>query len=185
MRTIVIFCLGAAVGLAVAAARFLPRRRRDPSPPAAGLRTNGNLLQIARVGLLSVAPSTVVQDAIRSMAAERVGAILVTDSNETLKGIFTERDLMLRVVLRRRDPERTPVSAVMTSPVTIVQNNLTFDEALKEMAEKHIRHLPVVGASGNVEGMLSMRHLLGQKVENLEETLDSLAAYISADGIGG
>ena len=53
------------------------------------------------------------------------------------------------------------------------------------MAEKSIRHLPVVGASGTVEGMLSLRHLLGHKIENLEETLDSVAAYVSADGIGG
>ena len=180
-----IFCLSALIGLAVAAHRLLLWRGRNLSAPAEGLRNKGNLLRIARVGPISVGLTASVLDALRTMEAQGVGAILVTDSNETLKGILTERDVTLRVMLRKRDPDTTTVSEVMTSSPVTVLYSLTSDEALKVMAKKRIRHLPVVGESGKVEGILSLRHLLGQKAENLEQNLDSLAAHISADGIGG
>ncbi len=180
-----IFCLSALIGSAIAAHRLLLWRGRDHIASAEGLRTKGNLLRIARVGPISVALTASVLDAVRTMEAQGVGAVLVTDSNETLKGILTERDVTLRVMLRKRAPETTPVSEAMTSSPVTVQYRLTSDEALQVMAKKRIRHLPVVGESGKVEGMLSLRHLLGQKAENLEQNLDSLVAHVSADGIGG
>jgi len=53
------------------------------------------------------------------------------------------------------------------------------------MDEKHIRHLPVVNIDGKLEGMLSVRSLLHEKVEELTDQLDSLEAYFTADGAGG
>ena len=92
---------------------------------------------------------------------------------------------MRRVALPKRDPETTSMCDVMTSSVTTVRNSIAPDDALKMMVERHIRHLPVVGASGKIDGILSIRHLLLEQVQNLEGELDSLTAYISADGIGG
>ena len=111
-----------------------------------------------------------------------MGAVLVIDGDE-LKGIFTERDVMLRVALSNLDPETTSMGDVMTSYVTVVRNSTTPADALKIMVEGHIRHLPVVGASGKIDGVLSIRHLLSEHLEDLEGVLDSLTAY--SDGIGG
>jgi len=86
------------------------------------------------------------------MHEEHIGAIAVVDNNRLI-GIFSERDLMNRVVLQRRDPDNTVVGDVMTSPVITIQRTATADDALK-LDEKHIRHLPVVNTDGKLAGML-------------------------------
>ena len=118
------------------------------------------------------------------MTEESIGAIVVKEGNR-LVGIFSERDLMLRVVSEKRDPERTQIRDVMTSPVETIHRDSTVDEALKVMLEKHIRHLPILDRDGRVSGMISMRSLLHDKVEELTDQLDSLEAYFTADGSGG
>jgi len=125
-----------------------------------------------------------VLEAVGVMAQESIGAIAVTQGNRLI-GIFSERDLMLRVVSETRDPERTQVRDVMTSPVETIERDSTADDALKIMLEKHIRHLPIVDRDGKLCGMISMRSLLHEKVEELTDQLDSLEAYFTADGFGG
>jgi CBS domain-containing protein len=118
------------------------------------------------------------------MHVEHIGAVAVVKGN-TLVGIFSERDLMNRVVLQRLDVDKTHVGDVMTSPVETIRRDLTADDALKLMLEKHIRHLPVVDRNGALAGMLSVRSLLQDKVAELTDQLDSLEAYFTADGAGG
>ena len=142
-----------------------------------------SILKIANPAT-SVGPSATVMDGIRAMEEATVGAVLIVDGNE-VKGVFSERDLMLRVILAGKDPETTPIGDVMTSPVLTIEKSTAQDDALKLMWDRHVRHLPVVGDSGQVEGVVSIRHLLHDKVENLTQELDSLEAYFSADGIGG
>ena len=142
-----------------------------------------SMLKIANPAT-SVGPSATVMDGIRAMEEATVGAVLIVDGNE-VKGVFSERDLMLRVILAGKDPETTPIGDVMTSPVLTIEKGTAQDDALKLMWDHHVRHLPVVGDSGQVEGVVSIRHLLHDKLENLTQELDSLEAYFSADGIGG
>jgi CBS domain-containing protein len=142
------------------------------------------LLRIARTPLVAVAPETTVMEAVRTMAQESIGAIGVTDRDRLL-GIFSERDLMLRVVLEKRDPEKTRIREVMTTPVETINRDSTADDALKIMLEKHIRHLPIIDGGGFLCGMISMRNVLHDKVEELTDQLDSLEAYFTADGFGG
>lgn len=142
-----------------------------------------NLLKIAKPAV-TVSPTASVMDAIEAMKEATVGAVLVVNDAE-LKGVFSERDLMLRVVLEKRNPESTLVADVMTSPVVTIRKETRPDDALKTMWDRHIRHLPVVDAEGRVEAMVSIRHLLHDKVEHLTQELDSLEAFITADGIGG
>jgi CBS domain-containing protein len=142
------------------------------------------LLRIARTPLVTVKPEATVMHAVRTMAEESIGALAVTEQNR-LVGIFSERDLMLRVVSEKRDPERTHIREVMTSPVETIPRDSTADEALKVMLDKHIRHLPLVDRDGNMCGMISIRSLLHDKVEELTDQLDSLEAYFTADGFGG
>ena len=142
-----------------------------------------SLLKIA-VSATSVPPSAMVIDGIQAMMTATVGAVLILEQDELL-GIFSERDLMIRVVSKKRDPETTRIADVMTSPVLTISRNMAEDEVLSLMWDRHIRHLPIVDEFGIVEGVVSIRHLLHQKVKNLTQELDSLEAYISADGIGG
>jgi CBS domain-containing protein len=142
------------------------------------------LLRIAQSPLVAVGPQTTVLDAIRTMDHESIGAVAVMEG-ANLRGIFSERDVMLRIVLANRDPLRTLISDVMTSPVETIVRTASADDALKMMHEKHIRHLPVVETNGKVVAMLSIRNLLQEEVEDLTKQLDSLEAYFTADGAGG
>jgi CBS domain-containing protein len=142
-----------------------------------------NLLKIAKPAV-TMGPADTVMDAIEAMKEATVGAVLIVDDGQ-LKGVFSERDLMLRVVLEKKDPATTLVADVMTTPVLTIPKETPPDEALKTMWDRHIRHLPVVDAGGQVEAMVSIRHLLHDKVEHLTQELDSLEAFITADGPGG
>jgi CBS domain-containing protein len=142
------------------------------------------LLRIARTPLVTVRQNASVNEAVARMAEESIGAIAVVEGNR-LAGMFSERDLMLRVVLQKRDPDQTHIWEVMTAPVETIHRDSTTDEALKLMLERHIRHLPIIDRDGSLCGMISMRSLLHEKVEDLTVQLDSLEAYFTADGFGG
>jgi CBS domain-containing protein len=134
--------------------------------------------------VLTVSRRATVKEAIELMASGKVGSVVVVDDGR-VTGIFSERDVMLRVALEGRDPNRTTVEEVMTARVHSISMHTTGDEALRIMVQEHIRHLPVVDEQGRPQGMVSMRNLLEEKVKELHLQLDSLESYISADGIGG
>ncbi len=134
--------------------------------------------------VVTVSRTAAVMEAVELMASAKIGSVLVVDDNR-LEGIFSERDVMLRVVMEGRDPKRTKVEEVMTSSVHSISMQTTGDEALKIMVQEHIRHLPVVDEKGRAQAIVSMRSLLEEKVKELHQQLDSLESYISADGIGG
>src|SRR5687767_4574729 len=142
------------------------------------------LLRITRIPLVTISPDATVMDAVQTMHGEHIGAIAVIEETKLI-GIFSERDLMNRVVLQRLDPDKTAVREVMTSPVETIRRDLTADDAFKLMLEKRVRHLPVVGPDGSLSGMVSVRSLLHEKVAELTDQLDSLEAYFTADGAGG
>jgi len=138
----------------------------------------------ARKPAITIARDLTVIDAVRQMASLRVGAVLVLDEGWP-RGIFTERDLMLKVVLRGRDPERTRVEEVMTSPVITIKEDGTLDEAVRLMLHHHVRHLPLVNEAGHVLGMLSMRHVVRDEIDELQHSVSGLEAYLGYDGPGG
>jgi CBS domain-containing protein len=131
-----------------------------------------------------VAPDTPVLSAVELMSKNRVGAVGVVE-NDKLVGIFTERDLMERVVLKVRPPASTTVGEVMTSPVASVRGDDDPAQALETMVDRHIRHLPVTDDSNRILGVLSIRNLLQDQLERARREADSLEAFISADGSGG
>lgn len=117
--------------------------------------------------LLELAPTVTVRDAARQMADRRVGAALVVDGDQ-LVGIFTERDMMVRIVARGRDPDRTAVGEVMTSdPRTITPESSAVD-ALRLMHENGYRHLPVADLEGGIVGIVSIRDFAGAEFGQIE-----------------
>ncbi|MDZ7361720.1 MAG: CBS domain-containing protein [candidate division KSB1 bacterium] len=143
-----------------------------------------DLLKVADVPATTVAKNATVIEAINAMVKNRVGAVAIVEQG-LLKGIFTERDVMIRVVQARRNPEATRMSEVMTTPVQTIPANTSIDDALATMLEQHIRHLPITDANGRILGMLSIRNLLQRRVEDLSHELEAVDAYLTADGIGG
>jgi CBS domain-containing protein len=106
----------------------------------------------------------------------RVGAIAIVDG-EDLVGIFSERDLMQRVVVPGRDAAATPVSEVMTRDVVTASIDETVDASLAKMQQAGCRHLPVV-ESGRILSMVSMRDLLRDELEEQGEEIRHLRAYL-------
>jgi CBS domain-containing protein len=143
-----------------------------------------DLLRIAKRPATSTHPGATVQQACETMMAERVGALVVLDEGR-LVGILSERDVVARIVVPRRDAAKTLVSEVMTREVRSAKTGMTSDEAMEVMHTGRFRHLPVLDAAGQVVGMLSMRHLLRLRVEELDVTSQTLINYIAADGPGG
>jgi len=117
-----------------------------------------------------------VAEAARHMTARHVGAILVLDG-EKLRGVFSERDLMQRVVVERRDPDRTPVGSVMSTHVVSIQESASLEQAMEAMLTKGCRHLPVMRGS-RVTGFLSMRDLLHYELARKTEEIAHMRAYI-------
>lgn len=142
------------------------------------------LLKIANAQPAEVDVDFSVLEAVREMAKLKVGATAVME-NGKLVGIFTERDLMMRVVNKEQNLRETKVRDVMTSPVVTTTDKTPAVEAMDLMVERHLRHLPVVGENGQLLGMLSIRGLLHDRVDALHRELHSLDQYLLNDGPGG
>ena len=127
--------------------------------------------------LFSVEESQTVAEVARRMAELHVGAILVLNGCE-LRGVFGERDLMKRVVLERRDPDRTPVGEVMSDEVVTIDEQATLEDAMESMHSNNCRHLPVT-RDGMVVSFLSMRDLMHYELARKTEELHHMRAYIS------
>jgi len=91
----------------------------------------------------TVAPDATVYDALRLMADMNIGAVLVR-SDQTLHGIFSERDYARKVILLGKTSRETLVKEIMTSPVISVEPHWTADQCMALMTQKHVRHLPVL-----------------------------------------
>jgi CBS domain-containing protein len=143
-----------------------------------------NLLKIARVPPVVVSPEDSVKTAVNKMCEVGVGAVAVVKNGDVV-GIFTERDLMTRVVQPALSTLDTTVAKVMTPNPHVAPAEMDASDAFEFMTDKHFRHLPIAEKTGKVKGMLSVRHLMRGIVENLSHELESLNAYVGADGPGG
>jgi CBS domain-containing protein len=142
------------------------------------------LLRNSSRPVVSVQERTTVEDAVKTMVEHRIGAVIVLDG-EQMKGIFSERDVLDKIVLARRDPATTPVFAVMTSPVVAAPRNAEDAEAAETMTEHHIRHLPILDDERKVVGMVSLRHVMEERIADLEHEVNALEAYLGYDGVSG
>jgi len=126
--------------------------------------------------------STTVRDAARNMTERHIGAVLVGQGGR-LKGIFTERDLLIRVVAQNLDPDTTTLDRVMTpDPDTVAPDDHARD-LLERMRERGFRHLPVVDGD-RVVGIVSLRDLYAAAKRELEEDLQQREAFIFDTGYG-
>jgi CBS domain-containing protein len=113
--------------------------------------------------LFTVPASASVGDAVELMAQREIGAVLVMTEDELVAGIFTERDLLMRVVRAGLDTRSTPISMVMTRNVRFVTPGTTVEAAMALMHLNRHRHLLVIDGP-KVHGVVSMRDLVYQVV---------------------
>jgi CBS domain-containing protein len=106
-----------------------------------------------RAAIHSVGPDTPVAECVRTMTAEKIGALIVMDG-ERLLGIFTERDALNKVLAAGLDPVSTKVSAVMTKDPYCIPPTTTVGEAMKLVTKRRFRHLPIV-ENGKVLAVVS------------------------------
>jgi CBS domain-containing protein len=126
--------------------------------------------------IISVPPTETVVKAAQLMNERGIGGLVVTDGKR-LAGIFTERDILRRVVAQRRDPAATKVGDVMTSPVTACALETTVEECAAMMTAKRIRHLPVVGEKGLV-GLITIGDVLAYQVSEQQATIDYMHHFM-------
>ena len=141
------------------------------------------LLELARKAP-QVGPGVSVAHAVSAMVEARVGALAVMDGPK-IAGVFTERDLMRRVVEPGKDPHTTVLRDVMTSPVITVTGEMSVATAAALMRKHHVRHLAIVDAQGDYLGMLALRYLLYDILEDLELKVGDLSNWVMADARGG
>jgi len=116
---------------------------------------------------LTLSPTATVMEAARQMQERRVGATLVTESDDALVGIFTGRDAIARVVAEGRDPSTTLLAEVMTrDPCTLTPRH-TAIEALRLMQDVGCRHVPVVW-EGKLLGVVSRGDFRGTELDQIE-----------------
>lgn len=128
-------------------------------------------------GVASLPPSATVLDASRLMNDRHIGSVVLVE-DERLVGIFTERDVLRRVVAAERSPAETRLAEVMTCPVACAAPHTTIDEVRQVMREKRIRHLPIVDGL-KVLGMVSIGDVNRVETETLAATIHYLEQYIS------
>ena len=128
--------------------------------------------------LLSTHPNETVLAATQKMNDHSIGALLVIDDEGNLVGIFTERDVLRRVVAVERAPSTIPVREVMTTEVACCKPDASIDEARSIFRQHRIRHLPVVDDSGRVQGLISIGDLNAHHSNYQEVTIHFLHEYL-------
>lgn len=123
-----------------------------------------------------IPPIATVYEAIETMSERHVGALPVLQ-DDRLVGIISERDYARKVILKDRSSKSTRVSEIMTPDVVTVTEENRVDECIALMKRHHIRHL-VAMREGRVVGMLSLRDLFTEVIDEQAETIDALEHYI-------
>lgn len=153
--------------------------RRSISSRASVVTAERTVKRLRLSKALTIPESTTIQEACRRMAARRVDALLLTDSNALLCGILTDKDIATRVVARELNLEETPVSKVMTrNPVFVLSDTLAV-EALQKMVQGKFRHLPVV-EKGEVIALLDIAKCLYDAIARLERAAEKGKAIAAA-----
>jgi CBS domain-containing protein len=125
------------------------------------------LAQKASSELVTVEASATVAEAVATMTQRRVGAVLIKNEDGLVEGIFTERDVLVRVVHAERDPRTTPISMVMTRDVRFVTPGTTVEAALSLMHVNRHRHLLVIDGP-RLYGLISIGDLVRHLIEHGE-----------------
>jgi CBS domain-containing protein len=128
----------------------------------------------------SIGKDDTVLAAARLMNQRRIGSLVLAEGDQIV-GIFTERDILTRVVAEGRDPATTKIADVMTTPVACCGSDTTIAECRGVMRDRRIRHLPVVD-KGRLVGMITIGDLNAAEITEHQTTIRDLNTYIFGPG---
>ncbi|MFO1019862.1 MAG: CBS domain-containing protein [Planctomycetales bacterium] len=137
-----------------------------------------DLLQRKNGTVWTISPTSTVFEGARMMREHNIGALVVEHEGQVV-GIFTERDVLRRVVAEQRSPLQTLVGDAMTANVVCCSLDTTTDEARGAMRDRRIRHLPVADEDGQLMGLISMGDLNADLHSSQEQSIFLLQEYIS------
>jgi CBS domain-containing protein len=138
-----------------------------------------HLLDAKGRNVISIAPDASVFEAIKVMADESIGSLVVLDEDGKLAGIVTERDYARKVIVMGRSSKDTRVAEIMTADVLTTGSDHTVNACMEIMTERKIRHLPVV-EDGRVTAMISIGDLVQAIIAAQQEEIEHLEHYISS-----
>ncbi len=140
------------------------------------MKTIKQILAVKGNEVYTVAPDTPIIDAVKEMAAKKVGALVVLEESK-VRGIITEQDFTRRVILQDIDPAKTCVDDVMTRRVACIQPQQSSSEGMAIMTEKRVRHLPVI-ENDELLGLISIGDLVKEVISEQEFIISQLEHYI-------
>jgi CBS domain-containing protein len=140
------------------------------------MATLHDLLALKGHEVIAVHPADTVLQAANVMNGRNIGGVVVMDGDH-LAGIFTERDVLRRVVAAGLDPVTTRVAAVMSAPVITCPPELSIDDCAALMTSHNVRHLPVQDANG-LTGVVTIRDVLAHKVSEQQAALEQMNHYL-------
>jgi CBS domain-containing protein len=140
------------------------------------MKTLGSIVKDSNRDLFTVAADDTVQAAVSYMVERNIGAVTVVDGGRVV-GLFSERDLMKRVVAEGRDPKAVPVREVMTTELTTAAPDESYEEGIRKMHQARCRHLPIL-ENNKLLGIVSLRDLLEVDAGEKADEIRTLHTYI-------
>jgi CBS domain-containing protein len=141
------------------------------------MKTISQLIRGRENQIWSVSPNDSVHDAVKLLVKKDIGALLVVNENR-LVGVVSERDCTRKTLLSELSALETTVESIMTSKVTYAKPSYTVDECMALMAEKRIRHLPIMDGD-DIVCMISMGDLVKEVIADQQMIINQLEHYIS------
>ena len=126
--------------------------------------------------ITSVDPKTTVLDALKIMADQNIGSVMVMDGNK-VAGIMTERDYARKVILHGRSSTDTPVSEIMSTDFPRITPQDTIEQCMQLMSSNNIRYLPVY-EEAKLSGIISINDVVRETIEVQKETISQLKDYL-------
>jgi len=142
------------------------------------MATLQSILSRKGVQVDTIPPTETALDAAKLMNEKRIGALVIIDAEARILGMFTERDILTRIVATDKAPANTPVSDVLTSDIITASPQTSISEAQKVMTANRVRHLPVIDKEGKLAGMISIGDLLRYELEAKDQTISDLKQYV-------
>ncbi len=142
------------------------------------MKTVQQILAAKPVQIFSVTANTSVLEALKVMTEKNISALLIMD-NDSLQGIFTERDYARKIVLQGKSSKDTLIAdAMTTNPITVKPTD-SIEYCMQLMTDKHFRHLPIM-LENKVVGMLSIGDLVKFIIADQKQTISQLESYINS-----
>lgn len=143
------------------------------------METINDVLRSKGRDIISVGPDSTVFDALKIMADNNIGAVLVIDNAGKLQGIFSERDYARKIILVGKTSKNTKVKEIMTTKVFYAKTQQSIEESMASMTKNKIRHLPVLDDQG-LAGVVSIGDIVKSLISEKDHLIDQLEHYISS-----